>query len=64
MLIQQNVEDDLAGVWKRVYADPELQEAFDAGVIGFEAKGGQGAKPGMGGEVKISRGKAKRLHDM
>ena len=63
VLVQQNVEDARAGVWKRVYADPQLQEAFDAGLIGFEAKGGQGAKPGMGGEVKIGRHKAIRLHE-
>jgi glutamate synthase domain-containing protein 2 len=64
VLIQQNVEDGLAGVWKRVYADPQFAELFDAGLIGFEAKGGQGAKPGMGGEVKIDRRKAQRLYKM
>ena len=64
VLVQQNVEDGRAGVWQRVYDDPELREYFDAGLIGFEAKGGQGAKPGMGGEVKIGRQKAKRLYEM
>ncbi len=64
VLIQQNVEDDRAGVWKRVYNDPSLAEAFEAGVIGFEAKGGQGAKPGMGGEVKLPRDRAQALHEM
>ena len=64
VLVQQNVEDDRAGVWKRIYKDPDFAEAFDKGMIGFEAKGGQGAKPGMGGEVKINRAKAQRLHDM
>jgi hypothetical protein len=64
VLVQQNVEDNRASVWKRVYNDPQFAEAFEAGVIGFEAKGGQGAKPGMGGEVKIDRRKAKRLYEM
>jgi hypothetical protein len=64
VLIQQNVEDHVAGVWKRVYADPELREYFEAGLIGFEAKGGQGAKPGMGGEVKLPRDRAKALHSL
>ncbi|MCC7146201.1 MAG: alpha-hydroxy-acid oxidizing protein [Phycisphaeraceae bacterium] len=61
VVVQQNVEDARAGVWKRVYGDPELKEYFDAGLIGFEAKGGQGAKPGMGGEVKVPRQQAQRL---
>lgn len=64
VLIQQNVEDGRANVWNRVYNDPELADAFEAGIIGFEAKGGQGAKPGMGGEVKLTREKAQRLHDL
>ncbi|MFP4144484.1 MAG: glutamate synthase-related protein [Phycisphaeraceae bacterium] len=64
VLVQQNVEDARAGVWKRVYNDPTLKDAFEAGLIGFEAKGGQGAKPGMGGEVKLTRENAKRLHEM
>jgi len=64
VLIQQNVEDARAGVWQRVYDDPALKEYFDAGLIGFEAKGGQGAKPGMGGEVKIGRHEAKRLYEL
>ena len=64
IVVQQNVEDARAGVWKRLYGDPELRAYFDAGLIGFEAKGGQGAKPGMGGEVKVTRQKAQRLRDM
>lgn len=64
IIVQQNVEDAKAGVWDRVYNDPEFKEHFEAGVIGFEAKGGQGAKPGMGGEVKISREKAQRLYNL
>lgn len=63
VLIQQNVEDDRVGVWKQIYADPEFKEFFEAGLIGFEAKGGQGAKPGMGGEVKLPRDRAQALHD-
>jgi hypothetical protein len=62
VVVQQNVEDDRVGVWKRVYADPEFREFFEAGLIGFEAKGGQGAKPGMGGEVKLPRERAQALH--
>ncbi|MEK0337554.1 MAG: glutamate synthase-related protein, partial [Nitrosopumilus sp.] len=61
VVIQQNVEDARAGVWKRIYSDPELKEYFKAGLIGFEAKGGQGAKPGMGGEVKVDRDLALKL---
>lgn len=64
VVVQQNVEDARAGVWNRVYNDPELAEYFQAGLIGFEAKGGQGAKPGMGGEVKINRSTAQRLYDL
>lgn len=64
VLIQQNVEDHLANVWKTVYADPALAQAFELGVIGFEAKGGQGAKPGMGGEVKLKQAHAQRLYKM
>lgn len=64
VLVQQNVEDDRAGVWKTVYADPTLKEFFEAGMIGFEAKGGQGAKPGMGGEVKLPRDRAQALHKL
>lgn len=64
VVIQQNVEDDRAGVWKRVYGDPDLRPFFEAGCIGFEGKGGQGAKPGMGGEVKINRKQAQRLYGL
>jgi NAD(P)H-dependent flavin oxidoreductase YrpB (nitropropane dioxygenase family) len=64
IVVQQNVEDDRVGVWKRVYADPELREFFEAGLIGFEAKGGQGAKPGMGGEVKLPRDRAQALYNL
>ncbi len=63
VLVQQNVEDSKVGVWKTVYADPDMKEYFKAGLIGFEAKGGQGAKPGMGGEVKIDRELAIKLKD-
>lgn len=63
VIIQQNVEDTVAGVWDRIFADPDLQEYFERGLIGFEAKGGQGAKPGMGGEVNVDRELAVRLLD-
>ena len=64
VIIQQNVEDNNAGVWKMIYNDSRFAEAFEKGMIGFEGKGGQGAKPGMGGEVKIPRAKAQRIHEM
>ncbi len=64
VVVQQNVEDARAGVWKRLYADPDLKPFFAKGIIGFESKGGQGAKPGMGGEVKLPRKHAQRLHEM
>ncbi|QDU34186.1 isopentenyl pyrophosphate isomerase [Poriferisphaera corsica] len=64
VIIQQNVEDNKVDVWKTIYNDPRFAEAFDKGMIGFEGKGGQGAKPGMGGEVKIPREKAKRIHEL
>ena len=63
IVVQQNVEDDRVGVWKRVYADAEFRDFFEAGLIGFEAKGGQGAKPGMGGEVKLPRDRAQALYN-
>jgi len=64
IVIQQNVEDARVGVWQRVYDDPHFAPLFEQGVIGFEGKGGQGAKPGMGGEVKIDRRNAQRLHEL
>ncbi|WP_432797686.1 glutamate synthase-related protein [Poriferisphaera sp. WC338] len=63
VVIQQNVEDAKVDVWKTIYNDPQFAEAFDKGMIGFEGKGGQGAKPGMGGEVKIPKAKAQRIHE-
>jgi len=63
VVIQQNVEDTAAGVWDRLFHDPDLEEYFERGLIGFEAKGGQGAKPGMGGEVQVDKALALLLAD-
>ncbi len=61
VVIQQNVEDKAAGVWDMLFGDPDLQQYFERSLIGFEAKGGQGAKPGMGGEVQVDRKLARQL---
>lgn len=63
LLIQQSVSDADAELWNRVYSDPDLASYFDAGLIGFEIKAGQGAKPGLGGEVRVTRDDALRLAD-
>lgn len=63
LLIQQSVEDADGELWNRIYSDPEFAPYFEAGKIGFEIKAGQGAKPGLGGEVRVDREEALRLVD-
>lgn len=63
VIIQQSVEDADAELWNEVYADPEVAPYVKRGLIGFEVKLGQGAKAGMGGEVRIDREKAIELAD-
>ncbi len=63
LVIQQSVEDADAELWNRIYSDPDLESYFEAGMIAFEIKAGQGAKPGLGGEVRVGREEALRLVD-
>lgn len=63
LVIQQSVEDADAELWNRIYSDPDLEPYFKAGKIAFEIKAGQGAKPGLGGEVRVGREEALRLVD-
>lgn len=63
LLIQQSVEDADDELWNRIYSDPDLTKYLDAGMLGFEIKAGQGAKPGLGGEVRVERKEALRLVD-
>jgi glutamate synthase domain-containing protein 2 len=44
-----------------VYSDKDLDEYIERGLIGFEIKAGQGAKPGLDGEVKVNRELALKL---
>jgi glutamate synthase domain-containing protein 2 len=61
LLIQQSVEDANFELWNKVYSDPDLEDFFAKGLVGFEIKIGQGAKPGLGGEIRIPRDMALRL---
>lgn len=63
-IIQQSVEDAFDEHWNKVYSDPDVTPYMENGKIAFEIKLGQGAKPGLGGETKISREMALRLKDM
>ncbi len=63
IIIQQSVEDAYDELWNRIYSDVDLESYFEEGVVGFEIKVGQGAKPGLGGEVKVSRDLALELKD-
>jgi hypothetical protein len=59
--IQQSVEDASDELWNKVYTDPDIEPFFRKGLIAFEVKLGQGAKPGLGGETKVSRQIARSL---
>ena len=55
LICQANAEDWIAGVPTVVidHAREQYGSKFVNDALGFELKGGQGAKPGMGGEVRI-----------
>ncbi len=61
VIIQQSVEDAYDELWNRVYSDKDVEPYLDEGKIGFEIKIGQGAKPGIGGIIKIPREQVERL---
>lgn len=61
LVIQQNVEDANLEVWDRIYSDPDFDEYIRRGLVGFEVKAGQGAKPGSGGEIRVDRDTALKL---
>jgi hypothetical protein len=63
LTIQQSVEDAYNELWNKVYSDPDIEPFIEKGLIGFEIKIGQGSKPGLGGEVRLSREEAERLRD-
>jgi hypothetical protein len=55
LVCQSNLEDWLAGTQEITidHAKEQYGKKFVCDALGFELKGGQGAKPGMGGEVRI-----------
>ncbi|MEB3851342.1 MAG: alpha-hydroxy-acid oxidizing protein [Desulfurococcales archaeon] len=59
--IQQSVEDAYDELWNRVYSDKRIDPYIDEGMVAFEVKVGQGAKPGLGGVIRVPRGEAERL---
>jgi glutamate synthase domain-containing protein 2 len=61
VIIQQNVEDAYDELWNKVYSDRDLEPYIEEGLVGFEIKMGQGAKPGLGGVIKIPKEEAIRL---
>ena len=61
LVIQQNEEEAHGELWNRVYSDKRLDQYIQDGKIAFEIKGGQGAKPGLGGEKIVDRETAKKL---
>lgn len=61
VVIQQSVEDAYDELWNRVYSDPDFTEHLAKGRLGFEVKLGQGAKPGLGGEIMVERTLALKL---
>ncbi|MEM0445362.1 MAG: glutamate synthase-related protein [Nitrososphaerota archaeon] len=61
--IQQSVEDAYNELWNRVYSDPDIEPYLKKGMIGFEIKIGQGSKPGLGGEARLTKEDAERLRD-
>jgi len=63
VVIQQSIEDAFDELWNHVYSDVDVEPYLEEGLIGFEIKVGQGAKPGLGGEVKVPRELALRLKD-
>lgn len=63
VLIQQSIEDAFDELWNHVYSDVDVEPYIEEGLVGFEIKVGQGAKPGLGGEVKVPRDLALRLKE-
>lgn len=61
VVIQQSVEDAFDELWNKVYTDPDVEPYVRKGFVAFEVKLGQGAKPGLGGETKVSRDVARSL---
>lgn len=61
VVIQQSLEDASDELWNKVYTDPDVEPYLRKGLVGFEVKLGQGAKPGLGGETKVSREVARSL---
>ncbi|HLE55219.1 MAG TPA: alpha-hydroxy-acid oxidizing protein [Thermoplasmata archaeon] len=61
VVIQQSVEDAFDELWNKVYTDPDVEPFVRKGLVAFEVKLGQGAKPGLGGETKVPREVAKSL---
>lgn len=62
--IQQSVEDAFDELWNKVYTDPDIEPFIQKGLVAFEVKIGQGAKPGLGGETKVPRDVARSLKGM
>ncbi len=61
VIIQQSIEDAYDELWNKVYSDRDIEPYIEEGKIGFEIKIGQGAKPGLGGVIKIPREQVERL---
>ncbi len=61
VVIQQSVEDASDELWNKVYTDPDVEPYLRKGLVAFEIKLGQGAKPGLGGETKVSAEVARQL---
>jgi len=61
VVIQQSVEDAFDELWNKIYTDPDVEPFIRKGFVAFEVKLGQGAKPGLGGETKVSGDVARSL---
>ncbi|MGC9135249.1 glutamate synthase-related protein [Caldivirga sp.] len=63
VFIQQNVEDAYDEHWNKVYSDKDLEPYINEGRIAFEIKIGQGAKPGLGGVIRMRREEAVKVKE-
>ncbi len=61
LIVQQSVEDAYNELWNRIYTDKDIDPYIDRGLLGFEIKIGQGAKPGLGGIIKLPKEEAEKL---
>ena len=61
VVVQQSVEDAFDELWNKIYTDPDVEPYIRKGLVAFEVKLGQGAKPGLGGETKEARDVARSL---